>query len=123
MPRSSSSNKPTAKVAAPSRPPVPFQNPYSSVASPVIQASQPTFGQTLKEGLAFGTGSALAHRFFNPFPTSIAPTQTAVQQKLKGPCESERIAFENCLKTKSGEDFCGNEQLSYTECIKLGNNH
>ena len=99
---------------------VPFQNPYSSVASPVAHANPPTFGQTLKEGLAFGTGSALAHRFFNPFPTSIVPTQTVSQQKQKPACESERIAFENCLKTKSTEDYCGNEQMSYTQCIQLG---
>jgi hypothetical protein len=81
----------------------------------------PTFGQTLKEGLAFGTGSALAHRFFNPFPTTVssAATPAASVPQSKKPCDSEQIAFESCLKTQSIDAFCGNEQLAYTNCIQL----
>ena len=96
-----------------SSPPIPFQNPLSSVGHPI--PSLPSFGQTLKEGFAFGTGSAIAHRIFNPLQVASAP----VEKKIESPCEKERYAFETCMKTKSSDDFCGNEQMSYTQCIRL----
>jgi len=114
MPRTSSTPN-RAKPSSSS--PAVFQNPYSSVAAHP-PASTPTFGQTLKEGLAFGTGSALAHRFLNPFPQgNPAPSE----QKQERPCSKELNAFETCMKTKSSDDFCGNEQISYTQCLRLTN--
>jgi hypothetical protein len=86
----------------------------SSTVTPMIQSSQPSLAQTIKEGLAFGTGSAIAHRIFNPFPTVVQS-----DKKVESPCEKERFAFETCMKTKSADDFCGNEQISYTQCIHL----
>uniref|UniRef100_A0A6C0DBP4 CHCH domain-containing protein n=1 Tax=viral metagenome TaxID=1070528 RepID=A0A6C0DBP4_9ZZZZ len=50
MPRQSS----TAPVSSSRKAPVPFSSP--------VPAPAPSFGQTLKEGFAFGTGSAIAHR-------------------------------------------------------------
>ena len=93
--------------------PVPFQNPLSNVGHPTPSA--PSFGQTLKEGFAFGTGSAIAHRIFNPFTTAAVP----VQKKIESPCEKERLAFETCMKFKTAEDFCGNEQMGYTQCLRI----
>lgn len=109
MPRTSSSSqkKQGSSVA-------PFQNPLSSIGHPT--PSPPSFGQTLKEGFAFGTGSAIAHRIFNPFH-SVSPAP--VEKKIESPCEKERYAFETCMKFKSSDDFCGNEQMSYTQCIRL----
>jgi hypothetical protein len=113
MPRSQSSHKPSPKGFHTSTPPVPFQNPLSSVANPVPRA---TFGQTLKEGLAFGTGQAVAHRMVGSlFGTTVVPSQNEV----KLPCDKERNAFETCMKTKSVDDFCGEQQMAYTQCIRL----
>ena len=118
MPRSSySSNK--SKPSASAYAPVPFRNPMSSVAHPVPSA--PTFGQTLKEGFALGTGSAIAHRMISSVfgaPT-VNVQSSSSSQAVPEPCEKERTAFENCMKTKSTDDFCGEQQLSYTQCIRL----
>lgn len=111
MPRSSQSS---SKSHSTPRAPVPFQNPLSSVGHPT--PSVPSFGQTLKEGLAFGAGSAIAHRLINPFP-SLGLSNT--EAKRQDPCEKERLAFETCMKTKSADDFCGEQQMSYTQCIRL----
>ncbi len=110
MPRTSSS--PQRKTTPISHPPVVLQTPSSSIIHSTPQG--PTFGQTLKEGFAFGTGSAIAHRIFNPFVPS-----TPSQQKIESPCEKERLAFETCMKFKSADDFCGNEQMGYTQCLRL----
>ncbi len=115
MPRSSSS-KPSHSTVKSSAPVV-YTPPSSSITS--LTPPAPTFGQTLKEGLAFGTGSALAHRFINSYPTAAA----AAPGVTKKPCEAEQIAFETCLKTQSMDTFCGNEQLAYTSCIRLTEKH
>lgn len=76
-----------------------------------LTPTQPSLGETLKQGLAWGTGQAIAHRIFGP--TATVPIQT----KIESPCEKERMAFESCMKTKSTEDFCGEEQMNYTRCL------
>lgn len=112
MPRSSSSH---SKPASNYHPPAKFTNPYSSVGTTNrVEIEQPTLGQTLKQGFGFGAGSAIAHRIFNPFPTL-----TLSDKKIQETCEKERVAFETCMKTKSADDFCGNEQMSYTQCIRV----
>jgi hypothetical protein len=108
MPRSSSSQ---------SKLPVKYTPPQSSTPSR-MEIEQPTFGQTLKQGFGFGAGSAIAHRLLNPFPTL-----TLSDKKIQETCEKERLAFETCMKTKSADDFCGNEQMSYTQCIRLSREH
>jgi hypothetical protein len=116
MPRSSHSQ---AKAKPVSHPPAVFQNPMSSVAH--TTPSTPTFGQTLKEGLAFGAGSAIAHRLINPFPSFPSFPTKPLEQKAVESCEKERAAFETCMKTKSTDDFCGEYQISYTQCIRMSN--
>ncbi len=106
MPRSSSSQ---------SKVPVKYTPPQSSVSTPNrIEIEQPTLGQTLKQGFGFGAGSAIAHRIFNPFPT-LTPSDKKIQET----CEKERMAFETCMKTKSADDFCGEQQLGYTQCLRI----
>ena len=112
MPRSSQSS---SRPRHASQPPVAFANPLSSVGHPTPSA--PTFGQTLKDGLAFGAGSAIAHRLINPFPSFGMPASS--ETKRTEPCDRERLAFETCMKTKSSDDFCGEQQMSYTQCIRL----
>ena len=118
MPRQSSTtrftpSKPTQTSLAPRLP-----NPYSSVAntSSPLTVSQPSFGESLKQGFGFGAGSAIAHRMLGMTPTIIeAPSN----KKVEHPCEKELLAFEGCMKTRSSDDFCGNEQMAYTQCLHL----
>lgn len=117
MPRSHSSrsSKPSNSVTI-SRPPIP-----STHATPAFQSQAPSFGQVVKEGFALGTGQAIAHRMIGSIfghptvQTTVAPSQ----QKIESPCEKERTAFEVCMKTKSSDDYCGNEQASYAQCVRL----
>ena len=111
MPRSQS-NRNTAPSITPSIP-ASRPSPQTSLIPPVT----PTLGQTVKEGLAFGTGSAIAHRIFNPYTY----TPSISNKKIESPCEKERLAFETCTKTKSYDDFCGPEQAGYVQCIQLSN--
>jgi hypothetical protein len=117
MPRSSShTSSHRAPVHTKPSAVVPFQNPLSSVGVPSrLEVQQPTLGQSLKQGFGFGAGSAIAHRIFGATPTLLAPSQPEV----KLPCDKERTAFENCMKTKSPDDFCGDQQMAYTQCIRL----
>ncbi len=109
MPRTTSTKRssPVPVVHKPT-PIYPARPPFTPVAPS-------SFGQTLKEGLAFGTGQAIAHRAV----ASVASLWTPPQKTSESPCEKERYAFESCMKIKSTDDFCGNEQLSYAQCIQL----
>ncbi len=119
MPRSQSSTS-SSKRSSSNVPSTTFRNPYSSVASttPALSSTAPSLGQSVKEGFGLGVGSAVAHRVV----ASIfgAPTVNVTQpvHTNKEPCDKERLAFENCMKTQSFETFCGQQQLAYTTCIR-----
>jgi hypothetical protein len=109
MPRSQNSKpKPTLLPAK-------IQNPMSSVGA--YTPPPPSFGQVVKEGFAFGTGSAIAHRIFGAATNAILPSSSSTTPGAL--CDKERLAFETCMKTKSADDFCGSEQTAYTQCIRL----
>ena len=86
-----------------------------------IEVEPPTLGQSLKQGFGFGAGSAIAHRIFGPSPV-IQSVNASSDKKVTIPCENERHAFETCIKTKSIDDYCSSEQISYSHCLKLSNN-
>jgi hypothetical protein len=75
----------------------------------------------VKEGLAFGTGQAVAHRMIASIFGTTASTSSQKEIK-KDPCENELFAFQACLKSKNIDDFCGQEQILYKDCIQ-GNKH
>ena len=84
----------------------------------------PSFGQLIKEGIGFGAGQAIAHRAVNAIigPSIVTTPTTPVAVPVathQGKCATERNAFELCLKTKSQEDHCADEILSYKQCIEL----
>ena len=94
----------------------------SLVPTPMIQP--PSFGQTIKEGIGFGAGSAIGHRvvgaILGPSVATTAPsTPSESKQPSQQKCVSERNTFELCLKTKSADDGCNNEFNAYTQCIQL----
>ena len=121
MPRSSgSSSRPTkSPVNVPAVPTRSFPNPMSSVAT--ADTTKPSFGGIMKEGLAFGAGQAIASRAVASILglSSVPTSQPASQKNENHLCEKERLSFEACLKTKSADIFCGGEQLTYAQCIKL----
>ena len=105
MPRTSSQTKKPAPVPSPTVSNHEVMNP--------MNIAQPSFGSTLKQGLAFGIGNSIAHRLIG------APVSIEIPQKKENlPCEKERLAFEACLKTTSSDVFCGSEQMVYKECIQ-----
>lgn len=123
MPRSQPSS--SFKHTAPSVPPRHFTNPYSSVGHTLPTAAPTqTLGQSVKEGFGLGVGSAVAHRvvasiFGAPTVNVVQPTSSA--RTNQHPCDKERIAFESCMKTQSIDTFCGQEQIAYTDCIRMSN--
>lgn len=112
MPRSSST---ASKSSAPA-----IRNPshHSTPIPSRIEIEQPALSQSLKQGFGFGAGSAIAHRIFGATST-IQTVTTPSDKKVQLPCDNERTAFENCIKTKSIDDYCGNEQASYKQCLQL----
>ena len=100
MPRQSTTKKAIAPVSIVPRQsstpvPTPMQIPTS--------VSTPTFGQTLKEGFAFGTGSAIAHRVVGAIfgPLTAAPVAPAP------PRVSEKTPYEQCLAEHYDSDPMG----------------
>ena len=97
MPRQSTTKKAIAPVTI-----VPRQ---SSTPVPLpTSVSTPTFGQTLKEGFAFGTGSAIAHRVVGAIfgPLTAAATATPAAPRV-----SEKTPYEQCLAEHYDNDPLG----------------
>jgi hypothetical protein len=104
MPRQSTTKKAIAPVtivprqsSTPVPPPMPMPVPTS--------VSTPTFGQTLKEGFAFGTGSAIAHRVVGAIfgPLTAAPSAAPAA----APRVSEKTPYEQCLAEHYDSDPLG----------------
>ena len=108
--------------------PLRFPNPMSAV-TPITaktnattplppSVSSPSMGTLVKEGFAFGIGNAAAHRvvssFFGPYQP-VVPSQPAVPQ----PCEKELATFDACMKSRTIDEHCHEQQLSYTQCLRL----
>ena len=90
MPRQQSSSGKTvqARSFAPQKP--------SQVVSATTNSSRPSFGQTLKEGFAFGIGNAIAHRLFGSTANAVHPiassdvTHSSQKSKIRrhGQCQA-----------------------------------
>jgi hypothetical protein len=85
--------------------------------------SQPTLGETVKQGFGLGLGSGLGHVVINRMfglgaPTNqIHPSPAPSPSAPKEPCEAERKSFESCLLNNS--DVCYNQQAALTQCLHL----
>jgi hypothetical protein len=74
-------------------------------------------GSTIAQGMAFGTGSAIAHRAVGAVAGSfggggggeVAPQEPQVgapvmnQQQLQGPCGDDKTMFYECLQINKGD--------------------
>lgn len=112
----STSNLPAKKPAA--TPPAPMQQSSGGMLSGI--------GSTIAQGMAFGTGSAIAHRAIGAAADSmsgdsgdqeremstVAPDEMQVHQNqgagLTGPCAQDKTMFFDCLKVNQGDQqACG----------------
>lgn len=75
-------------------------------------------GSTIAQGMAFGTGSAIAHRAVGAVANSfgggsdapaaveqqqMAPASQMDQQQITGPCAYDKEMFFDCLKQNKGD--------------------
>ena len=71
-------------------------------------------GSTIAQGMAFGTGSAIAHRAVGAVAGSMSGGEAApmevqeqqpmeVQQQSMGPCSNDKQMFFECLKHNGGD--------------------
>jgi hypothetical protein len=76
-------------------------------------------GSTIAQGMAFGTGSAIAHRAVGAVANSfgggggdapaveqqqqVAAAPTMGQQQVQGPCAYDKEMFFDCLKQNKGD--------------------
>jgi len=118
MPRSNSSSSRSSVPIVPKYKP-------SSVVPYTPPLTQPTFGQSVKDGVGLGIGSGIGHaivgRLFG-LGTPTTPTVSPHSTPLPAPkelCNAERKSFEACLL--NGSDMCHNKQMALTQCLQLSN--
>jgi len=110
---------PTAPAAS-AHPPAPMQShaPAPSGGGGMLSG----MGSTIMQGMAFGTGSAIAHRAVGAVANSfggggddapavdqqqVAAAPAMGQQQVQGPCASDKEMFFDCLKQNKGDqDSC-----------------
>lgn len=110
-----------------SRKPAPTQRRPASTVPAKTQAMPPAkqssgggmmsgLGSTIAQGMAFGTGSAIAHRAVGAVAGSMggggdeqapmesqAMDQQPMQQQSMGPCSNDKQMFFDCLKHNGGD--------------------
>ena len=110
--------RPAARSASTSTTPAPMQQ--SAPPAPMQQSSGggmlSGIGSTIAQGMAFGTGSAIAHRAvgavagsFGGGGSEAAPEQPQVMQQqpqqsqLMGACAQDKQMFYECLQVNKGD--------------------
>lgn len=129
MPRSPSSPsrsswRPFSSVSV-AKPSVSSVVPYTAPPPPTVvappMAAAPSFGQTLKEGFAFGTGSAFAHRIFGSGGGVAAPVAAAGAPELpKGTCKeyaNYKTVLDECLERENYTSNCMYQIKQYHSCL------
>ena len=106
MPRSSTSSRGHTHV------PIRVQSPLGPTMGPFTPTT-PTFTQTMKDGLAFGAGAAVAR---NLVDRMMSP-QTTVPVQTKS-CETQLTAFNQCIKAQLPENTCQDSLELLNQCLK-----
>lgn len=120
-------SKRKAAPPAPARRPAPPPAPAARAQPPAPMQQQPAksggmlsgIGSTIAQGMAFGTGSAIAHQAVGAAVNSMsgsgdsasapadqqqaAPAQVDQQQQLQGACAYDKEMFFDCLKVNRGD--------------------
>ena len=96
------------------------------VGAPAVQTTTPTqaalttttnpsFTQTMKDGLAFGVGTAVARNVVDRILSPSAPAPAALQTKS---CEQQWTAFNHCIKAQLPENTCQDSLELLNQCLK-----
>lgn len=72
-----------------------------------------SIGSTIAEGMAFGTGSAIAHRAVE----SIFGPRTVQHEHINAPPSAAPQASGPAMTMTSGPDACGNHMKSFQDCV------
>ena len=84
-----------------------------SVSPPKSEMAQaPSFLQTVKEGMAFGTGSTVARTMIER--TLLPPGRIDYE-----PCYTEHRVYERCLINQDERAYCKDYRDEYEKCIKI----
>ena len=112
-------SKPAARPASTQAAPTP-QQPQTSV--PAVQQPQSggmlsSIGSTIAQGMAFGTGSAIAHRAVGAASDSLfggSSDKQAAPEYAQGAMEQQPVAASNMMDTGA----CAADKQLYYDCIK-----
>ncbi|KAG0606503.1 hypothetical protein M758_9G146100 [Ceratodon purpureus] len=114
MPRQRSSRPAPRPVARSAPPPAPVHQahppamPQQSGGGGMLSG----IGSTIAQGLAFGTGSAVAHRAVD----SVMGPRTVVHEHAGGPAESGGAAAQPVAA-----DACVNQSKAFQDCVNANN--
>nr|ABK23486.1 unknown [Picea sitchensis]ABK26979.1 unknown [Picea sitchensis] len=114
MPRRSSGGRPAPRAKPVSHPPQPAA--HAPPPAPVQQGGGSmlgSIGSTIAEGVAFGTGSAIAHRAVDAFLGPRTVQHEVVQAEAPAAAQTSMPAMSNL----SGKDSCGNHSKAFQECL------
>lgn len=113
--------------------PLPKQTPFTQIQTKAQQQQTqisnsgslqgPSFLKTVKEGFAFGVGSAVARTAVDSFFSGNSKSKVPEpQQPVTGTdsCKHLLETYESCLRLSSQETSCSNEILSYIQCVHRG---
>ena len=88
------------------------KNGFSSVAAAATAVpATPSFGQTLKEGFAFGVGSSIARTMIDSALTRLGPAEPVVSTKDIAKC-NERALSNKCAS------MADTQRQAWIQCMK-----
>jgi hypothetical protein len=89
------------------------------VPPPFVTTQRPSFGQTVKEGFAFGVGSSVANSLVRSFFGSAltTPSQSPSQSPSQNPTDPI-VQSARSVGASSTQDMSG--QVEYLQCMKEG---
>jgi len=115
MPRQAKQGNPVSTL-------VPKQTPFTQTQTQnqkSTHATAPSLLQTVKEGFAFGVGSAVARTavdslFSGNSKSTVSPPPKQTAEK---PCRDLLDSYESCLRLSSQDTTCSNEMISFLQCL------
>ena len=81
---------------------------------PVVQVpvqTSPSFARSVMDGFSIGLGQSIA---FNAIQSVVKGAQVDTKEL----CKQERVEFENCMRIKTQDGFCGDKQNTYSQCLQ-----
>jgi hypothetical protein len=133
MPRASSSRSSSRSfhtTARPRLPPPPPPKPSLPLPPPVVYTPPPppTFGQTIKEGIAFGIGTSIARNVVDSVANKLGSafqqgpgTPKPFTSEVQPPTGSVENIYQQCLAARKSEhcsQLTSSERHAWIQCMK-----